>query len=132
MFYTLILKCPVHAYYDLIWLHLYMKGQSPLSVPAYSKSHKQALQLADLSKAIFRHAGKILSNAFQEKERTKRVYFVCLKTHVCVCVSTAVHPGPVVAEAPSNRRNCCTRDRPKQWRCCPQQRAQGRNVPPVH
>lgn len=39
-------------------IYLYMTGQSLLSVPVYSKSHKQALQLAGLSKAVFRHAGK--------------------------------------------------------------------------
>lgn len=62
---------------------------------------------------------------------------MCLKFRhetpgTCVFVSTVVCPGPVLAEAPSNKRNCCIQDTPKQMMCCAQQKAWGRSVPPTH
>lgn len=57
---------------------------------------------------------------------------VCVTSEKCACVSKAVCPGPVLAEAPSNKRNCYIQDTPKQRMCCPQQRAWGRSVPPTH
>lgn len=51
---------------------------------------------------------------------------------VCRCLSTVAPPGPVLAEVPSSKQSCCTRDTPRQTECCHQQRSWGRNVPPTH
>lgn len=84
---------------------------------------KQAIKLAALSKAIMRNTVKI--------EKTGGDSFSVSMCTVRRCVSTVVCSGPRRAEAPSNRRHCCTQDSQRKT-CDQQQRTQGRNAPPFH